>query len=89
MKTRVRQRAMNVSPPQGDALSHGLAMVTAPVVFGLLGALLDEQTHTGPLFLLVFAMFGVAGSFASAYYRYTQRVADHDVGKPWTRRVTS
>ena len=63
-------------------------MITAPVVFGLLGWLLDKQTHTGPLFLLLLATFGVAGSFASAYYRYTQRVADHDIGKPWTRRVT-
>ena len=89
MSARQRQRPMFIPPPQGDALSHGLAMVTAPVVFGLLGALLDSRVGTGPLFLLLFAIFGVAASFASAYYRYVQRVTTADAGKPWTRRAVS
>ncbi len=89
MSVRQRQRPMFIPPPQGDALSHGLAMITAPVVFGLLGWLLDSRVGTGPLFLLIFAIFGVAASFASAYYRYEQRIANHDAGKPWTRRTAA
>jgi hypothetical protein len=77
---------MLVPPPSGDALSHGLAMITAPVVFGLLGAFLDRRVDTAPIFLLLFAVFGVAASFASAYYRYEARVAHDETGKPWTRR---
>jgi F0F1-type ATP synthase assembly protein I len=63
-----------------------MAMVAAPVTFGLLGALVDSQTDTGPLFLILFAFFGVAGSFASAFYRYDSRIARQNEGKPWTRR---
>ncbi|MEX0666576.1 MAG: AtpZ/AtpI family protein [Acidimicrobiia bacterium] len=86
MNARHRQRPMLVPPPSGDALSHGLAMVTAPVVFGLIGAFLDSRVGTGPIFLLLFAVFGVAASFASAYYRYEYRVTHDEAGKPWTRR---
>ena len=81
-----RQRPMFVPPPQGDALSHGMAMVAVPVVFGLVGALIDRAVGTAPMFLLVLALFGVAGSFASAFYRYDRRMAQASEGKPWTRR---
>jgi hypothetical protein len=35
----------------------------------------------------VLVTFGVVGAFASAYYRYEARMAQHDEGKPWTRRA--
>jgi hypothetical protein len=37
--------------------------------------------------LLAFAAFGVAGSFASAFYRYDRKIKTHEAGKPWTRRA--
>jgi len=89
MNARHRQRPRFVPPPSGDALSHGLAMVTAPVVLGLIGAFLDSRIDTQPIFLLAFAVFGVAASFASAYYKYVARVAHDEAGKPWTRRRAS
>ncbi len=69
-----------------DALSYAVAMVIEIVVFGVLGAWIDSRTGTRPLFLLVLGAVGVLGAFASAYYRYERRMADHDSGKPWTRR---
>jgi len=62
-----------------------MAMVVAPVTFGVLGWLLDTQVGTTPLFLLLFALFGVAASFASAYYRYSARITRESEGKPWAR----
>jgi hypothetical protein len=78
-----------VNPPdaRADVLSHGLAMIVAPVSFGLFGSWLDGRFETGPVLLLVLAAFGVACSFASAYYRYEYRMARHDEGKPWARRA--
>jgi F0F1-type ATP synthase assembly protein I len=82
-----RERLRKIPPPSGDALSHGLAMVVAPTVLGLLGAWFDSLAGTSPLFLIALAAFGVAGSFASAFYRYEQKISRHDAGKPWTRRA--
>jgi hypothetical protein len=87
MRAQVRQRLQKVPPPHGDALSHGMAMVAAPVTFGLIGAFVDSKAGTGPLLLILFALFGVAASFASAFYRYDSRIARHNEGKPWTRRT--
>ena len=70
----------------GDALTQALTLVTAPVLFGLLGALVDRWFATGPLFLLVLGFVGVLGSCATAYYEYEARIARHDEGKPWARR---
>jgi len=82
----VPKRAISAPPASGDALSHGLAMIVAPVSFGFLGWWIDGLLGTGPGLLLGLAAFGVAASFASAYYRYEQRIARHEDGKPWTRR---
>jgi positive regulator of sigma E activity len=72
-----------------DALSHAMAMVAVPTIFGLLGAWIDSMIGTGPVLLLVFAAFGIACSFASAYYRYEAKIASHNEGKPWVRRETT
>ncbi|MBM3671134.1 MAG: AtpZ/AtpI family protein [Actinobacteria bacterium] len=85
MSARYLRRPMSVPPPADDALSYGMAMAAVPVVFGAIGWLLDEGIRTGPIFLILFAFFGVAASFASAYYRYSARIAKQNEGKPWTR----
>jgi hypothetical protein len=76
-----------VNPPdaRSDVLAHGMAMIAAPVCFGLFGSWLDGRLGTSPVFLLALAAFGVVCSFASAYYRYEYRMARHDEGKPWAR----
>ncbi len=70
---------------ENDALSHGMALAAVPVLFGFLGYLLDDQLGTGWVFVALFAAFGVACSFGSAYWRYERRIAQHDEGKPWAR----
>jgi positive regulator of sigma E activity len=80
---------LNPNPdPAGDLLSHGMAMVAVPVILGLLGHWLDGRLGTGPGLVIAFAAFGLAGAFFSAYFRYEERIAQHDEGKPWTRRAT-
>jgi positive regulator of sigma E activity len=68
-----------------DALSRALAMVAVPLLFGLAGAWIDGRLGTAPIFLLALAGFGLACSFASAWYRYERKIAEHDAGKPWAR----
>jgi positive regulator of sigma E activity len=81
-----RRRRVAYPTYENDALAHAMAMVAVPVLFGLLGAWLDGRAGTRPVLLLVFAAFGVACSFASAYYRYEAKMARHDEGKPWSRK---
>lgn len=79
-------RRIAVPSAHEDALSHGIALVAGPVVFGLLGAWVDHLAGTGWIFAAAFAVIGVVGSVASLYYRYEERMAKLDEGKPWTRR---
>lgn len=72
-----------------DALAHGMALVAVPLVLGLAGAWIDSRLGTSPIFVILLAGFGIACSFASAYYRYERRVADHDAGKPWARSAAA
>jgi len=80
-----RRRRVSYPTAENDALSKGLAMVTVPALLGLLGAWLDSKAGTAPVFLIVFALFGLAGAFVSAYYRYQDRIRRHEAGKPWNR----
>jgi F0F1-type ATP synthase assembly protein I len=70
----------------GDGLTQALTLVVAPVLFGLLGALIDHVLDTSPLFLLLLGFLGVLATSVTAYYEYGARIARHDEGKPWTRR---
>jgi F0F1-type ATP synthase assembly protein I len=70
---------------RGEGLANGLELVVPTVVFTLLGLWLDSEFGTAPLLLVVCFVFGVAGTFASQYFRYRARSAAHDEGKPWTR----
>ena len=70
-----------------DGLSQAFEFAAGPVVMGAIGWLIDVAAETGPLFLIVFAVFGVIGSFVSFFYRYQAATARLDEGKPWTRRT--
>jgi F0F1-type ATP synthase assembly protein I len=71
----------------GDALTQALTLVVGPVMFGLLGALVDRWLDTAPLFLIVFGLFGVLAAAVTAYYEYQGRIERHDEGKPWARHT--
>jgi F0F1-type ATP synthase assembly protein I len=71
----------------GDGLTQALTLVVGPVIFGLIGAFIDSMLGTSPLFLIVFGLFGVIAAVVTSIYEYQGRVARHDEGKPWARRM--
>ncbi len=87
-RARRRVTPLVVSSPGDDAVSHGVALVAAPVAFALLGVWIDRLVGTGWVLTAALAALGVAGSVASLYYRYEARIARLDEGKPWNRRAS-
>jgi hypothetical protein len=83
---RLAMRKREVPTAENDAFAHAGAMVLFPVVLGFVGVVIDRALGTHWVFTALLATLGVIGSFASAYYRYEARMAQHDEGKPWTRR---
>ena len=83
-----RERRFAVPTSQNDALGHAAAMVLFPLLMGLFGLWIDGMLGTDWIVAAVLVTLAVVGSFASAFYRYEARMAQHDAGKPWTRRQT-
>jgi len=71
----------------GDALTQALTLVVGPVLFGFVGWLVDRWLGTGPVFMLAFGLFGLAGAVVTSYYEFADRMRRHDEGKPWARRL--
>lgn len=69
-----------------DGLSQALSLVVGPVVFGLVGALLDHVLDTGYLFLVAFGILGFVAAVVAFYYRYQAQIAADEKDKPWNRR---
>jgi F0F1-type ATP synthase assembly protein I len=69
-----------------DGLSQALSLVVGPVLFAVIGAVLDQVFGTGNLLLVVFGLFGFAGSVTALYYRYQAKIAADEKDKPWNRR---
>jgi hypothetical protein len=83
-----KARSMTNTPPAyNDGLSQAITLVVAPLLFGLLGAWIDAALGTGRIFTIGLAVFGLVGVALSTYYRYLDRSAKLDEGKPWTRRA--
>lgn len=70
-----------------DGLSRAFEFAAGPVVLGVIGWLIDRATGTAPLFLVIFAVFGLVATSLSFFYRYQAESARQDAGKPWTRRM--
>jgi F0F1-type ATP synthase assembly protein I len=85
----VRQGSSGDQKHRGEGLANGLELVVPTVVFTLLGLGLDSWLGTKPLFLIVGFVFGVAGTFASQWYKYQARSAALDAGQPWARNAVT
>lgn len=62
-----------------DALwrgSGGWEIAAGPVVFGLIGWLIDGVIGTRPVFTVILAIVGLGGAFANVYFSYTRRMAE-------------
>ncbi len=55
----------------GDAFSAAFEMILTPVIFGLLGWLIDSRLGTFPLFTLVLAGLVLAYEVWKLYVRYS------------------
>lgn len=68
-----------------DGMSRGIEIVATPLVFGVIGWLLDNWLGTGPILAIGFGVFGVVGIFAKLKLGYDQQMLEAEAGKPWTR----
>jgi F0F1-type ATP synthase assembly protein I len=70
----------------GEALSRAFEFAVTPVIFGLLGHLLDLRTGTSPVFMLTLALFAVVGMFVKLWYAYDAAMRAEDARAPWGSR---
>lgn len=70
----------------GDGLSQAVSLVVTPLLFGLLGAVLDGWLGTRPVLTVLLAVFAITGMFASAWFQYRARMDAIDEGQPWARK---
>ncbi len=75
MKLLPKNPRVNTSEPLG----HGFdAAIVVALFFGL-GALIDYLAGTTPLFMIVMTFVGAVGVFARFWYRYDERMTQHEV----------
>ncbi len=68
---------------------HSLELVITMLIFVGIGRLLDIGLNTAPVFTLNFLVFGAAGTFASAFYRFNYASKQLEKDKVWTRKLES
>jgi F0F1-type ATP synthase assembly protein I len=61
-----------------DALGRGVDLALTPLVFGLLGWLVDRVAGTSPLFTIVIAAVGVVGTAVKIKLGYDKEMAAHE-----------
>lgn len=66
-----------------DALTRSVELVLTPIVFGLIGWLIDRAAGTWPVFTLGLATFGIVGIAVKLKLGYDREMTVHD-GTPAT-----
>lgn len=61
-----------------DALGRGIDLALTPVVFGLLGWLVDRAAGTSPVFTITIAALGIVGTAVKIKLGYDRDMAAHD-----------
>jgi F0F1-type ATP synthase assembly protein I len=69
-----------------DALGRGIDLALTPVVFGLVGWLIDRVAGTSPVFTIVVATIGVVGTAVKIKLGYDKEMAEHSTGAVSTPR---
>ena len=46
----------------------GVVMITPILICTFIGVFLDEMTHKGPLFIIIFLLLGVGAAFRNLFY---------------------
>lgn len=76
-QSQVNSNSALLSRDVNDALWRGHGgweIALTPVLFGGFGWLLDGWLNTRPVFVVVLAIVGLAGSVANQYYQYRYRM---------------
>ncbi|MGB2757342.1 MAG: AtpZ/AtpI family protein [Acidimicrobiia bacterium] len=92
MRSRANRTEESVSTRpvgSGDGFSQALGLVLGPVALALVGRGIDVVFGIAPLLTILFAVLGVIGAFATAYYRYIADMDRLDAGQPWTSKTES
>jgi len=69
----------------GDGLSQAVELAVTPVLFALLGHLLDGRFGVRPVLTVTFFVFAVVGSFLRMWFHYLARSEAQDRDKAWNR----
>ena len=51
----------------------GIVLITPILMCTFIGVFLDELTHKGPLFTIVFILLGTGGAFRNLFYHTTRQ----------------
>ena len=81
------KRAMNQG--FGDGMSRAFEIVVTPLVFGVVGFLIDQVAGTTPAFVVTFGVFGVIGTFVRLWYGYDAEMRSHEASSRWAPRTGS
>jgi F0F1-type ATP synthase assembly protein I len=63
----------------------GFELVFSPLILALLGYGLDRLFGTLPVFIIVFAVVGLAGAVAKLYFGYRVEMERHEANGPWAK----
>lgn len=66
--------------------SGGYELALSPVIFALLGLLIDRSAGTTPIVTVTFAVVALAGVCVKLYYGYKTEMEQHEASAPWARR---
>lgn len=61
-----------------DALGRGVDLALTPVVFGLVGWLIDRVAGTSPVFTIAVAAIGIVGTAVKIKLGYDREMAGHE-----------
>lgn len=69
----------------GNTLARAFELVLTPLVFGLLGWVVDRWLGTSPLFALGLGVVAVVAMMLRMYYGYQVDMERHEREAPWSR----
>jgi F0F1-type ATP synthase assembly protein I len=69
-----------------DANVRAIQLVVTPLLFALIGFVIDNKLGTGPFLAIGLGVLGLFGECVRAYVFYTQKMKKAEEGKPWARQ---
>lgn len=64
-------------------MSRSFELAIAPMLFALLGLVIDRWVGTAPVFTVALAVLAMVGGFIRAYYEYAADMDREAAQRPW------